>query len=232
MKKISIILIAFCLIAGTPVYADVIDSRSATSDDTTQIYGGTSGTYEMMAQKITVSAEYDANSATVQLKKVGTPTDNVIYDIYTDAGGSPGGSMGVSASLAGSSLGTSCSDVQISFASPVDIPAGTYWLVIARDGMRDTGNYPMVCDTYPSGTDWKIYNNPTWDYANPGVNNGALIFAVEGDLVGGGGGGGGGGTTTVASTTTIDNPSQNVFNGFILFFMTLIMAVWLHKKQR
>jgi len=50
---------------------------------------------------------------------------------------------------------------------------------------------------------------------------------------GGGGGddGGGTGTTTVATSTTIDNPSQNIFNGFIMFFIGLYLAIWIHKKK-
>jgi len=51
-------------------------------------------------------------------------------------------------------------------------------------------------------------------------------------------GGGEEGTTTATSTSSfstttqmIDNPSQNVFNGVLLFFIGLFLAIWLQRKH-
>jgi len=44
-------------------------------------------------------------------------------------------------------------------------------------------------------------------------------------------GGGGGGTTTTASSTTVDNPTQDLFNGFILFYIVFGGVVWFFRRK-
>lgn len=46
-----------------------------------------------------------------------------------------------------------------------------------------------------------------------------------------GGGGGGGGTTTQATTTLIINPTQDYFNGLLLFLLNMWFMVYLFKKR-
>lgn len=46
-----------------------------------------------------------------------------------------------------------------------------------------------------------------------------------------GAGGGGGQTTGVSATSTVDQAEQNIFNGFVIFFMGMFITMWIFKKR-
>lgn len=38
------------------------------------------------------------------------------------------------------------------------------------------------------------------------------------------------GTTTNFGTTTVSNPNQDLFNGFLMFFMVMVFVIWFFKR--
>jgi len=109
------------------------------------VQGGT-GTSQALAEEFT--GVTDAYAVTFQLKKVGTPSDNVVVDIVS----SLGGSSLATANIAGSSLSTSFTNTTFSFSSPATgLSSGTtYYVQVTRSGSRDTSNYYTVSTTTPS----------------------------------------------------------------------------------
>lgn len=107
---------------------------------------GTGGTNEEQAQSFQLSGNGTVTS--VQLlspSRGGTPTDDLIVEIQTDASGVPSGTVvGSGGSKAFSALRTLGSVFRGRFSVAVNAAltaSTTYWIVLRRSGSRDTVNY-------------------------------------------------------------------------------------------
>jgi hypothetical protein len=119
-------------------------TRTSTSF-TDLLLQGDSSSRGSLAVKFTTTAASYINRCIVNMKKVGTPTDNLSFTIVADNAGAPTGSvMGTSDNVAGSGLSTSASDYNFDFSTPAVIPAGTYWAKLSRATATDTTNYYAV----------------------------------------------------------------------------------------
>lgn len=58
----------------------------------------------------------------------------------------------------------------------------------------------------------------------------AITYYVD-DIASSAPGGGGGGTTSTTTIYTVDNPTQDLFNGFILFLLTAGGVIWFFRKR-
>lgn len=118
--------------------------RNFGDSDTTTRQGQSFIFTDAMADSIKV------NELTLWIKKIGTPTDNLTVEIYSDSSGSPDASPitnGISNSISGSSLDGSIMPVKFSWATPPSLTSGsTYWIVIRRSGSNDAVNYYQVLD--------------------------------------------------------------------------------------
>lgn len=112
-------------------------------------FGQASSNNNKIAQTFTmVSTPRAINSIDVDLRKQGSPTDNVKVSIYATSGGTPTGSALAYGTKSGSSLTTSFVTYTITLDTPIDLTNGTvYAVVFERDGSLNNSNY------YQSGLD-------------------------------------------------------------------------------
>jgi len=112
------------------------------------LYFGISG-YEKQGQTISFSSDTQIKDIDVMMYKYGSPTDEVILEVYTDGTGEPGTLLATADnSINGSTLSEGWANRKIcrfSFNSPVSISSGTtYWLVLSRTGSVDSDNFYYV----------------------------------------------------------------------------------------
>ncbi len=185
MKRALLTLAAFlCLIPSAAFAYTITLFPSGTVNDVTQIFGD-GGNYEKSAERWVATTSLSVTAATVEMDGEGTsPTDNYFYQIYNDAAGVPGAPIGSASNLepaANVPNDGSCSgDISLSFPSPVSIPsAGTYWLVISRDGGHDETNYLSTCDFYGNHSgNWYVHHQ-FLGWLFPGAASGDIISSLE-----------------------------------------------------
>jgi hypothetical protein len=115
-----------------------------TLDASGQPIQGAGGVQEQQAQSFTSpSGATTLTNVALYVVKNGTPTDNLIIEIQTDSAGVPSGSVvGTVATIPGASVpvgGFTYMACSISLSSST-----TYWIVLRRDGARDTTNRYVV----------------------------------------------------------------------------------------
>ena len=113
-----------------------------------------------LSSNLQIAGTFQAASATpistlgIQLKKVGTPADNVFLDLYATSGGIPTGSAIASSStgVAGGTVTTSYADYSWTMSSPFTPVAGTVYAAVLRrtSGSDDSLNH-YVAAGYASG---------------------------------------------------------------------------------
>lgn len=103
---------------------------------------GSGGTNEQQAASFSVAGTEAVRYIVALLSKVGSPVDNVFFELQADSAGSPSGTaLATSSTIAGGSLFTGGGS-WISLDLSYSLSGGTtYWLVAKRSGARDTVNY-------------------------------------------------------------------------------------------
>jgi hypothetical protein len=148
------------------------DAETRTGDTTQSsqnesfAWGLTGGTgYLELGQTFTTGTEFTSiQSIVLKLKKVNSPTDNLIIEVYqTDKTTL----LGTSDSVAGSSLTTSAADYTFAFSTPVLLEASTqYFFKIKRSGAYDNTNYYELydqnSDAYAGGAWWRNVSGVGW----------------------------------------------------------------------
>lgn len=150
---------AWCDLLGNTSMIDTVNSSNylvtsgqLKANDT--FSGGSSGTNTMLgydtysykfSQAFTPTVSGQLKSVTITMYKSGSPTDNLICELYTASGGVPTGSVLASATIAMTSLPTSASAVTITFGTPYSLVAGqVYCIVLSRSGSVSSSNYVML----------------------------------------------------------------------------------------
>lgn len=132
--------------------------------------------------QLSSSQPWTAYSVKLQLRKQGTPTDNLLVDLCIDSAGVPGTVL-TSVTLAGSSLPTSLDWVEFVFTTPVTLAlATTYWLVMRRSGAVDAANYYVMTVGpalgYASGV-YRLYNGSSWVARSPDADAAFQVTGVQ-----------------------------------------------------
>jgi hypothetical protein len=101
----------------------------------------------------------------VQVRRIGTPTDNLRVSIYPDAGGIPGTFLSAF-EIVGSTLYTESTWMEWPLTTPVALTAGTtYYLGLRRTGSPSmTAGYEVSIDdegNYANGS-LRVYNGTAW----------------------------------------------------------------------
>lgn len=109
------------------------------------IYGG-SGTNEFIVQSFrTGSTPFYLSCASFEIKKTGTPADNLRCDLYNDT--YPSGLLAAAVTISGSLIDSAAYyPFGFKFLNPVYV-GSTYFLKIYRTGARDTSNYYQIQST-------------------------------------------------------------------------------------
>lgn len=136
------------------------------------------------AQKFTLAdnVSWTVNDISIRIRKVGSPTDNVIVSLYTDSSGSPGTSI-EQATKDGTEIGTATAWHKFIFTNANTISYGTnYWIVVARSGANSMDNYYIVDvdETlgYTSG-DLKVWNSSSWVARSPDADMPFIVRGAE-----------------------------------------------------
>jgi len=115
----------------------------------------------------------------LSLKKVGSPTDNVVVRIETDSSGEPSGTLvdaNATGTVAMTGLTTSLVDTTVTFGGSFTIADNTKcWLVLSRSGAINVSNFPQVGTSRTYGQS-SLYN-ATWA---AGANERKLYFDADG----------------------------------------------------
>jgi len=182
--------------------------------------GGTFG--QQLATQFTLASTCDVSNITIPLGNVGSPTYNAIAAIYTDDSGVPGSPICTSTAFPGvtSSIASSTASITCSLSS------GTYWLVIGGDSVGsgyDTSNY------YKWGQDADTTStNAARNYSEEWINTpdtNLFLYEIDEEATGTTP------TTTPSSTVYVDNPTADLFYGFIIFMSTMWFFVWFFRKK-
>jgi len=161
----------------------------------------------------------------------GTFGGTITVAIYDTAGGSPTGSA--LATVTGITGNSSCgSYTTATFASDLAVSNAHMYAVVFSASVDDATNFLRLCSTagstYGPGGMW--YNNSGW--VDDGPEDAATIIHFVTAGGGGGGGGGGTGTTSTSTISYIDNPNENLFNGFVIFFMSWFGVMWILRRRQ
>ncbi len=95
-----------------------------------------------LAQSFQVpTAGWDLADVWFNVSKHKEPTDNLLLTLAADDGGTPGGTVLASSSLAAAEVGKDYAWIKFTFSPAVTLGSGIYWLVFGRSGDYDTTNY-------------------------------------------------------------------------------------------
>lgn len=216
--------------------ASTIAQNTATLDNT-ETFGYTDnvGPPVKVAQPFTASVTANATSLDFWAEVgSGSPTDDVVISLYSDSGGSPNTLLETSSQA--TVRGGTPQLYTVTFTGSTQLTSGTtYWLVASRTGSLSSSDYYYMDDSSsapPYGgvkkweaSSWSAYVTNNWKFTLTGSAGGSShknpfdeIFGVA--------------SSTASSTISIvDNPTQDVMNGFILFFMSFGGVVWFFKKR-
>ncbi|MDZ4299803.1 MAG: choice-of-anchor R domain-containing protein [Candidatus Sungbacteria bacterium] len=176
----SIVGDAGATITGDAVVAGGITTNPQvewTTHNADQFFATTTASRDI-AQSFTASAADPLAKVSVYLAKVGSPTANITLRITTDNGGKPSNSGSLaSATIIPSSVGTTASWIDVTFASPPALTSGVkYWIVLDYGANSASNHWNWRKDA----TDG--YTGNTGRYANDWSSGSAVWINVGGDL--------------------------------------------------
>lgn len=139
---------------------------------------GDSAAKTYVAQSFASAIGMYVSKIKIQARTAGAPTDNLRVALYTESGGAPAASLGF-VDLAAATLPGNMTWVTATFAAPVWIAPGTYWVVVSRTGALNTTNYYSVNVNEELGAAGvlRIYNGSAWTARSPDAD---LNFEVYG----------------------------------------------------
>jgi hypothetical protein len=152
----------------------ITQSTATSGSDVT----GSTGTVEALAQGFNLTTSATVSAADLYVRKVNSPTDNLVLDLVSTVGGS---SL-ATATVAASSLSTTAAFVSFTFSTPATLAAGNYFLQLTRSGARDTGNRCQwynsgASDVYAGGEAW-VRNSGSWSLltTDPSRDFGFILY--------------------------------------------------------
>jgi hypothetical protein len=136
------------------------DSNTAAAGSNTQL-GSTSGT-ENLGNRFTAASTYSLTRVDLYLAKVGSPTNNLTCEIWSDGGTFPGVRLGTaSGNISASTLTTS--EAVYSFYPTASINSGTnYYIVLRANTTFDNANYVIWYRISAAGKIDQSLDTVTW----------------------------------------------------------------------
>tara|TARA_Y100000310_G_scaffold342169_1_gene444090 strand:+ start:6241 stop:8133 length:1893 start_codon:yes stop_codon:yes gene_type:complete len=119
----------------------VMDHEKNKTSNTDAQFGDNTASSKL-GQSFQSSIAIDCDKATIRIRKIGAPTDNVKVSLQADSSGDPSGTALQTVNLDGSTLTTSYQNKEFTFPATQALDASTtYWLVVERSGAADASNY-------------------------------------------------------------------------------------------
>jgi len=183
-------------------------------------WGYSAAIAEFVEQPFTTTGAGDVSTIDIKAQSQGAPGNHAYLEIQTDSGGDPSGTVLGTSDLF-NPVGAPGSVISVNFSTPVSLSASTnYHYVFKRDDALSVANYYDVRTGAGPGNDCQVYAAGAWIACystNPVFGE---VFVVET----------GPAPVVTATSTSIDNPNQNLFNGFLIFFISMILPLWFFKK--
>jgi len=192
--------------------------------DATNVAAGSSSNYLTGSDFDTIGAGTIQTGWVKMNINAGSPT-NFVVRLYESDGTNPTGSP-IAEDATNHTTATSCAQetatVNFDFGSPVSVNASTeYWIVVGIVG-GDGSNFYNSCRGNAGNTSTTGSTNTNW---STGLTTNDISFEVT--VVEGGGGGGGSGV----ATSSLEQVQENVYYGFVVFFMSMFMTLWLLRGK-
>jgi len=223
---VATIMLSFYAVWFSPSIARADYTLTTTTTNNNIGTMGNSTTHRR-ATKVDIATSGTIQSGTVGLGVASSPPATWHLSVYTDSAGTVGTLLDSTADTTAPAIDCvddATNDASVAFSAPVALDAGqSYWFVSERSDALDTGGSFRICGDGASGTQKR--DTGSWGGDDSGEQR------LQFDVVTGGGGGGGGATTSTTTITYIDNPTQDLFNGFVIFFMVFLGTVWLLRKK-
>lgn len=203
-------------------FADVCASQLTSDNQMRFGYNGT--TDKLGAERFIAASDCHVVEISVDLLASGSPSDDVTLKLYSESADRPATLLATGTNLdVTGGTATYTSDIEY------DLTNGTeYFIVLGRTGADDTTNYYhwrgkdsnvggiFIHGNLPSS--WEV-----WD-----VTGGSGVYTVtsgepsEEEA-----------TTTSATTTsiTVSQDNQDLFNGFLLFFLGMWIIIYIFKRR-
>ena len=114
----------------------------------------------------TSGSSWDASTIWLKCRKKGSPTDNLLVDLYSDSGGDPDVLLRGTDDVAGADLTEYLVWTEFTLDSAYTLADSTkYWIRIARSGAVDSDNFYSIggtsSDGYADG-EMKLYDGSSW----------------------------------------------------------------------
>jgi len=212
-----------CFLTALPALADTCFTQ--TPGGSTDISAGRLDSNQT-ATEFTPTENCNVTSISASVREWNNPTDNLVYAIYSDSGGTPGTLI---ESGTPSTPTSSYTTQTASITSVATLDTGTnYWLVLDRTGSYTNSNWYSILSGSSGDTpaSWSSVSG-TW-FTNGGF---PLNYEIDGSA---------GPAPTPAipaqtfSTTTAltDNPTQDFDFGYLAFFSSMVFIIWLFKGRK
>lgn len=179
------------------------------------------------AQTFITNSAYTISDVKVKIKRVGSPGTCTV-SIRATSSDLPTGSDLTSGDVDCSAISTGFALVDVAL-TPYALTGSTTYAIVLRSATHDASNY-IAWD----GASTNAYTNGRWAYSNnsgstwTGGGNYDMGFETYSASAGGG-------TTTTTATSTatiIQNPTQDLFNGILLFFGSCATVIWILTKRK
>lgn len=123
------------------------------------------GTHVAQSLQVASAAAWTVATASVKVRRVGSPADLLVIALYNDSAGSPGTVLDY-ATIAGSALSAESDWVTVDLANTQSLaPGTTYWLVVSRNGAISPTDYYEVSvdeDLGYAPEVLKLYDGAAW----------------------------------------------------------------------
>lgn len=142
---------------------------------------GNGGTSRLQAQQFTVASTCTVDSISVDIAKIGTPTDHATVAIYSDSGGAPNAALETGSNVDPTTTSNTFANATSTFLGTLTLNTSTtYWVVLGGTGAGSGTNlYDWAANnaSVPYGNGAR-YDGTSWISSGGGYNRFFVVNAV------------------------------------------------------
>lgn len=206
------------LLLARQAHADT--TYTSTGDNNEQYYVGRVN-QRKVAQKVVITTSGTISALTCAMNDYSAPAD-LTCDIQTDNGGNPSHYSIATTTVTAAESSTSCTDFTDTF-TPVNITAGTYWIVWETTGSNNT-NFWDACGNTTSpaapNDNRDMDNTLVWENILTGISRYSFTVVETTPSA-----------TTATTTDTYSQSQENLYHAFILFLIGFFGMIYLIRRK-
>jgi len=161
-----------------------------TNDSVANELGHTAGGLQKRAVKVVLSSNATAHNIDVRIRKIGSPTDNVIVELQTNSGGNPSGTVLATATFPHTDFTGAFATVNKTLDVTAALTSGTtYWLVFRKAGALSSTDHYQFSEQAGTednrrdsgGTGWTTHTEKVFSkiYASPVADARGCLCGTE-----------------------------------------------------